>query len=87
LQSAFEAAFKEVNSFVKCFVIRRTGEEMGGAALMNKAFSPRNPLVVLDDLSTVSGRDIQLGNMHLYAGSMKGIRNPKAHGNIVIDDA
>jgi uncharacterized protein (TIGR02391 family) len=53
---------------------------------MNKAFSPNNPLVVLDDLSTASGRDVQLGYMQLYAGSMTGVRNPKAHANVTIDD-
>jgi uncharacterized protein (TIGR02391 family) len=81
-----EAAFKKVNSLVKGFVRQRRGEELDGAALMNKAFSPKNPLVVLDDLGTDSGRDTQLGYMQLYAGSMTGIRNPKAHSNITIDD-
>ena len=53
---------------------------------MNKAFSPNNPLVVLDDLSNESGRNVQLGYMQLYAGSMTGVRNPKAHANVTIDE-
>jgi uncharacterized protein (TIGR02391 family) len=81
-----EAAFKEINGVVKEYVRRKTGEELDGAALMNKAFSPKNTLVVLDDLSTQSGRDVQLGYMQLYAGSMIGIRNPKAHANVTIND-
>jgi uncharacterized protein (TIGR02391 family) len=82
-----EAAFKEINGVVKEHVRRKTGEELDGAALMNKAFSPKNTLVVLDDLSTQSGRDAQLEYMQLYAGSMTGIRNPKAHANVTIDAA
>lgn len=82
-----EAAFKEINSLVKEHVRRRTGTELDGASLMNKAFSPNNPLILLDDLSTESGRGSQQGYMQIYAGAMSGIRNPKAHANIVINDA
>lgn len=82
-----EAAFKEINSLVKDHVRRRTGLELDGASLMNKAFSPNNPLIVLDDLSTETGRGLQQGYMQIYAGAMTGIRNPKAHANIVINDA
>jgi uncharacterized protein (TIGR02391 family) len=81
-----EAAFKEINTVVKDHVKRKTGEELDGAPLMQKAFTPNHPLIVLDDLSTESGRKIQEGFMQIYAGSMIGIRNPKAHANVVIDD-
>jgi uncharacterized protein (TIGR02391 family) len=81
-----EAALKEINNLLKEHVRRRTGEEMDGATLMRKAFSPKDPLVVLDDLGTESGRNVQQGYMDLYAGSMTGVRNPKAHANITIDD-
>ncbi len=79
-----EAAFKEVNNTVKEIVRRATGQEYDGAGLMERAFSLDKPLIVLDDLSTETGRNIQLGYMKIYAGSMTGIRNPKAHGNIQI---
>ena len=79
-----EAAFKEINNAVKEIVRKATGKEHDGAALMREAFSPNKPTIVLDDLSTVSGKDVQLGYMEIYAGSMTGIRNPKAHGNLVI---
>ena len=82
-----EAALKEINTLVKDHVRRRTGDELDGASLMNKAFSLNNPLVVLDDLSTESGRSVQQGYMLLFAGSMTGIRNPKAHANVTIDEA
>lgn len=81
-----EAALKEINTVVKDHVKRKTGEEADGTDLMRKAFTPKRPLIVLDDLSTDSGRNIQEGYMEIYAGSMIGIRNPKAHANVVIDD-
>jgi uncharacterized protein (TIGR02391 family) len=82
---AVEAALKEVNSLIKDHVKRRTGEELDGAPLMFKAFSPNAPLIALGDLTSESGRNIQQGYMQLYTGAMIGIRNPKAHENIVID--
>jgi uncharacterized protein (TIGR02391 family) len=81
-----EAAFKEINTVVASIVRKKTGEELDGAALMNRAFSLRNAVICLADLSTESGKNIQLGFMQIFFGSMTGIRNPKAHGNLTIDD-
>jgi uncharacterized protein (TIGR02391 family) len=83
---AVEAALKEVNSRVKAKVKDATGREIDGAALMTTAFSLQNPKIELDDLATASGRDIQQGYIQIFAGAMTGIRNPKAHGNISIDE-
>lgn len=83
---AVESALKEVNSSVKDIVRRKTGDELDGAPLMRTAFSPRNPIIVLDDLSTESGRNIQQGYMEIFAGAIIGIRNPKAHDNIHITE-
>ena len=82
---AVESAFKLINNTVKEIVKTTTGEELDGAKLMYKAFSPRNPIIVLGDLSTETGKNIQEGYMHIFAGAMMGIRNPKAHNNIEID--
>ncbi len=82
---AVEAAFKELNSKIKAYMKRATGEEYDGADLMQRAFSPNSPIVRLADLSTEDGRNIQQGYMQIFAGSITGIRNPKAHSNIVID--
>jgi uncharacterized protein (TIGR02391 family) len=82
---SIEAALKEVNSNVKAKVKILTGKEFDGADLMNKAFSVKNPLIRLDDLGTLTGHSIQQGYLQLFAGSMIGIRNPKAHENIIID--
>jgi len=81
---AVESAFKEINRRVKEIVKDKTGEELDGANLMNKAFSLEKPMIVLDDLSTETGKNIQKGYMQIFAGAMTGIRNPKAHENIKI---
>lgn len=82
---AVEAAFKELNAKVKAYMKRATGNEFDGADLMQRAFSPNAPVVRLADLSTEDGKNIQQGYMQIFAGSITGIRNPKAHSNIVID--
>jgi len=81
---AVEAALKHVNAKVKEIVLRKTGQELDGAKLMRTAFSPNQPIIVLEDLRSQSGRDVQQGYMDIFAGSMIGIRNPKAHDNINI---
>ena len=82
---AVETAFKAVNIRVKEHYKKVKGEEKDGASLMKSAFSPGNPVIVLDDLSTDSGKNIQQGYMEIFAGSMTGIRNPKAHEIVSID--
>lgn len=82
---AVESSFKEVNDVVKQFVKGRTGKELDGSNLMTFAFSPSDPVISLGDLSTDTGRSIQQGYMQIFAGSMTGIRNPKAHGNLQPD--
>lgn len=81
---AVESALKEINKRVKEITKNKTGEELDGAKLMYRAFSERNPVVVLEDLSSETGRNIQKGYMQIFAGAMMGIRNPKAHENITI---
>lgn len=51
---------------------------------MKKAFSVNNPIFTIDNLLTETGKSIQQGYMEIFAGSMTGIRNPKAHLNIDI---
>lgn len=86
LADAVEASFKEINDRVKSSVKSRTGKEIDGAPLMQQAFSVNTPIITLADMSSTSGRDEQQGYMGIFAGSMTGIRNPKAHSNIVIDE-
>jgi uncharacterized protein (TIGR02391 family) len=82
---AVETSLKHVNATVKTKVKKKTGNELDGSSLMNTAFSIKNPIIALDDLSTESGRNSQVGYMQIFAGSITGIRNPKAHEIINID--
>lgn len=80
---AVEAAFKEINLIVKnkC---RDRHQNKDGKGLMTIAFSGNNPILKFKESSTYSNFDIQEGYMHLFAGAMQGIRNPKAHENDII---
>ena len=79
---AVEASFKEVNDSVKRIFREVEKRELDGHGLMTTAFSPTNPVIRLSTLETDSERNEQQGYMHIFAGSMTGIRNPKAHGNL-----
>ena len=50
-----------------------------GADLMRAAFSPKNPVLRLNKLEALSDRNEQQGYMDIFAGTMLGIRNPRAH--------
>jgi uncharacterized protein (TIGR02391 family) len=80
-----EALFKEINEVVKKIVFSKDGNEYDGSDLMNKAFSLAKPIIRLTRMESKSDRDEQIGYMQIFSGSMIGIRNPKAHGNITID--
>ena len=84
------SAFKEINNAVKAKVRLRFNIELDGAPLMQRVFSPNNPvLMVEDNLDTQTNKDTQQGYMMMFAGAMSAIRNPKAHENMTIseDDA
>ena len=83
---AVEAALKELNHQIKLTHQREKGEEKDGSSLMKSAFSPNNPSITLEDLSTDTGKSIQQGYMEIFSGAMTGIRNPKAHQNITLDE-
>jgi len=82
---AVEVSFKELNDAVKRIVRDTDGRDLDGASLMTTAFSPQNPLIRLTTLTTETDKTIQQGYMQIMAGSMTGIRNPKAHGNLAPD--
>lgn len=89
-----ESAFKEINHYVKNIYRKKTGKEDDGDSLMNNAFTfnydrnsmtiKKEPTILLDNLQYQSGRDVQLGYMFIFKGSILAIRNPKAHSNINI---
>lgn len=83
---AVESALKALNVQVKKLYKTKTGDELDGVPLMRKAFAHTSPIIQLGDLTEQTGRNIQQGYMDLFAGAIAGIRNPKAHDNIVIDE-
>jgi len=80
-QAIFEA-FKAVNNFVK----EKTGLELDGKALMTMVFKKENPIIKLNELRNQTEKDEQEGFMFLFMGAMVGIRNPKAHDNVIQAD-
>ena len=46
---------------------------------MGNAFKNDQPALVLADLTTQTGKDIQSGYRFLFMGSQQAIRNPAAH--------
>jgi uncharacterized protein (TIGR02391 family) len=75
-------AFKAVNNFVK----QKTGLSLDGKALMAQVFRQEDPIIKLSELGTQSDHDEQEGFKFLFMGAMVGIRNPKAHDNVVQTD-
>lgn len=80
---AVEEAYKCLNNIVKDL----TGlSELDGVPLMQRAFSPKNPVLKLNDLRTQSENDQQRGYMDMFGAVMTGIRNPRAHEHRYLDD-
>ena len=81
---AVEEAFKCLNNAVK----EKSGDTArDGAPLMRTVFSPNAPILKLNTLQSQSDRDEQQGYMDIFAGSMTGIRNPRAHEHSLVDAA
>lgn len=77
--NAIEDACKALDGLVK---LRSGRFDLSGTDLMQKAFSPSNPILRFNDLKTESERSEQQGRMFLLAGAMLAVRNPRAHGLI-----
>lgn len=78
-QAIFES-IKALNNYVKD-KSNITDKDLSDA--MAKAFNEQNPIIKLNDLTTRSDIDEQRGFKLLFMGAMTGIRNPKAHENII----
>ena len=80
---AVEEAFKCLNNAVK----EKSGiTQQDGAGLMRTAFSAHSPVLRLNAFESASEKDEQQGYMDIFAGSMTGIRNPRAHDHQLIDE-
>ena len=56
-----------------------------GSSLMKVVLSAHSPVLMLNPLQSQSERDQQLGYMEMFAGSMTGVRNPRAHEHDLVD--
>lgn len=79
--NGIEAAVKALNALVRL----RSGLELDGTALMERAFSPKNPVLKFNSLADQSDLDEQKGFMQLFSGAVSGLRNPRAHSFIQDD--
>lgn len=61
-----------------------SGVDLDGEKLAGRAFNPKDPLIVVGDLATETGRNRQRGMMLIAQGIFAGVRNPLAHQRIVV---
>ncbi|MFP1908136.1 TIGR02391 family protein [Lonsdalea quercina] len=65
---------------IYCEVIRElSGLNIDGVALVNQVFSKDNPIIKVCDMTTETGKNIQIGQRSLSSGVMEAFRNPAAH--------
>lgn len=80
---ATELAFKHLDKEIQ----RHSGiSTESGFKLMMAAFDGATPKIKLNALVTISEKDEQEGFRFVFAGGMKGIRNPRAHDPTIADD-
>jgi uncharacterized protein (TIGR02391 family) len=78
---AVRAALRELEDTVK----QKAGrieelEDLYGASLMHRVFSPEDPILEVTDLD----KGVREGYMKIFSGTMQAVRNPKAHKNITV---
>jgi uncharacterized protein (TIGR02391 family) len=61
------------------YIRERSKSSEDGDRLIGQVFSMDNPVLVLSELETESGKNDQKGFMQIFKGAYQGIRNPKAH--------
>ena len=76
----YAVAVEKACTYLENMVAQKSGcADKYGADLMRTAFSPKRPMLQLNDLKTLSDKNEQEGYMHILEGVMIGIRNPRAH--------
>jgi uncharacterized protein (TIGR02391 family) len=69
-------------------VRQRSGlDSLDGTDLMSQALSPKDPVLIVADLTTKTGYSVQLGTMLMAQGAMTAIRNLVAHERLDLDPA
>lgn len=83
--AAVSKVSKELVDIIKVSYKKETGQEKDGCPLMNAAFSVKNSVFQIGDISTKNGKNKQQGYMQSMAGFVQAIRNPNAHANLRLD--
>jgi len=78
---AIFAAFKAVENFVQ----DKSGLTLYGTNLMERVFNEENPIIKVPEAGHYY-KEVQKGFKHLFIGASQGIRNPKAHKEIIQKD-
>lgn len=81
-QAIFDAAKK-----IEIMVKEKSNIDKSGKDLMLLVFSKNNPKLLINDNSNRSEIDEQEGFMHLFAGLMQGIKDPKSHSEVKLNDS
>lgn len=74
---AVEEAFKYLDNLV--YKNAKLETRLTGDALMRKVFNSNSPILKINNNISESEKNEQRGYMDIMAGSMSGIRNPRAH--------
>ncbi len=76
-------AYIEINDRIKKIykILKPNEKELDGVDLMHKIFSESSPLLLFGEISSETGKNIQVGMRFMLAGAMSAFRNPKAHTN------
>jgi uncharacterized protein (TIGR02391 family) len=74
-----EAVDRAVRALLQEVRRRCNADDLDGESLINFAFNPKNPALVVADIATATGRNIQRGTHLLALGIVAAIRNPSAH--------
>jgi|SRR3989344_690084 len=82
----YSQAIFEVCKLLNKRVQKLSNSDLDGKTLMLNVFSVNNPKLRFNNIGSRSERDEQEGFMHLFAGLMHGIRNPKGHEIINLKD-
>jgi len=96
IREASEALYKNghyADAIFRAFVALETlvrnksgKKDLEGRNLMAQVFTKGSPILKLNQLADESDKNEQEGFMFIFMGVMTGIRNPKAHGNVVQND-
>ncbi len=60
----------------------KSGLDGDGVALASRVFKPEEPVLVFNEIKTISGRDEHDGFHKIMLGAFQGVRNPKSHRSI-----